>query len=220
MKKQLLLATLLGVATTLSLASGAFADTMTSSSCCNNNCMQDVKASLGACKMCEVLPCQPVCTTIDCCRDGALTSPLAPGFKVCSNSPCGTVTVKATVDAGTTGLNALSQVGSAYYIALANTCTKPCDAAVYDALNIGTPCVANNANVIAYPITTPCVTNLEGNLGLNFAWSAADKGFKATNSGAGKSNVITTIGPCARTNTFGCNDSTGNYVAHVMLSFI
>lgn len=211
MKKRLVLSALLGVAAAFSMAQGAFA------AC--NHCTQDVNAGLCPERCCEILGGQPVNTTIDCFNNGNLATALAPGFVLCSNMCPNTALLTATCDAGTPGLNALSLVGSTNYIALANNVNLPTNAAVADVLGTGTPTPANNPNVIAYPISTPVVTNIDGNLGLAFSWSVPNNGFLSSTTGVGKSNVVTTIGPSSRANTFSSADTSGNYVAHVTMSF-
>lgn len=209
MKKQHLLSALLGIASVLSLQQGVFAATSAN---------QTIHATLGAIKSVVVAgDTQPSGGNIDG-STGALTTTIVPAFVVTSNAS-GTGTLH--LYGKTAGVNGIAQPGGGatpIYIALGNTTNVPTAADVANAIS-ATPTVGSNANVIAYTIADPVVSNIHGTAFSFTAWDNTNHWWPATVSASGQNHVANTVATAARANTFTDDDTAGSYEAVIYLDF-
>lgn len=150
---------------------------------------------------------------------GNLNTTLNPGFTISTNTHASqAMTLKATLtDQSGSGVNALFGNGTIDNIILANTAVGsiPLHTAITD-ITGGSPTPANNANAIAYQVTTPA--NIGGQL--TYTWNNVGKYWDAALTHSGNTNTAFVIpaGP-AVANTYSTDDEVGTYQAIVTLSF-
>lgn len=150
---------------------------------------------------------------------GNLNTTLNPGFTISTNSHASqAMTLKATLtDSTGPGINALFGNGTVDNIILANTAAGsiPLHTAITD-IKSGSPTPANNANAIAYQVTTPA--NIGGQL--TYTWNNGGQYWDATLTHSGNTNTAFVIpSGAAVANTYSTDDEVGTYQAIVTLSF-
>lgn len=208
MKKRLLLSALAIASLAIGSNQGAFATT------------QDISATLATNQSITVKAGQTVSTTMSV-TDGSLAAALNPAFTVITNTPS-TLNWQADVDTSDSGqVNALSDQGGTYYVALANTVStrKPTAAAVTNALG-ASPAILSNFNVVAYALTGVPTSSGTG-IG-TFTYSATGGNhFEADIDAACASEDVTaTTVTAARALTYCPGDTSGSYQAVITLTFV
>jgi len=210
MKKNMLLKTFLIIGIVIITASEA------TYAACSPTASQTVTGTLGPLK--QVVTNGGNLAAVIAESGGALSVDLNPGFRVTTNiSTSQAMYLKAECNAG--GLvNALSGTGVAgdTFISLANQTVAATAAAVTDS-QAAIPIPANNANVIAYPVTPP--TSQAGIL--VYTWNPGLKRWDANLTHKGITNTALTVpaGSIPKNDTFSTADAEGTYQAIITLSF-
>lgn len=144
---------------------------------------------------------------------GALANALVSKFQVNLNTDSQTLYLQATTAGAAGNVNALFQQGGNTYVVFSNTSSGklPTAAAITDCKS-ATPTAANNANAIAYPISSVALTN-SGTATYNTTKNQYD-----VSVNGGTTVATTTTGTTPYTNTYSFQDNAGTYQAIMTLT--
>ena len=145
---------------------------------------------------------------------GNLDNALISKFKININTDSQELYLRATAaTADTTNVNALFKQGSQTYIIFSNTAAekRPTASAIADCMT-GTPSAANNANAIAYPISSVELDN-----GGSATYDDVNNQYTINVKG-GTTFATTTTGTTPYTDTYSFQDNSGIYQATVTLT--
>lgn len=179
----------------------------------SNTASQTLQATLGTYLDITAQTTGAVTTTTIAPDTGNLAAALVSKFQINLNTDSQQLYLQATTAGAAGNVNALFQQGSQVYVVFSNTATGklPTAAAITDC-KAAAPTAANNANAIAYPISSVALTNTG-----TATYDATKNQYNVTVNG-GSTIATTTTGTAPYANTYSFADNAGTYQAIMTLT--